>query len=139
MSNYAMTYLEAAYTQKLTAHFVAAVTGKRFVAPLGAFQSGPGLATTGEGGNLQTAGYPTAAGRTGGVNMYDVPAGGKGGVIRGRGTMVPVSSGAPISVGNEVQVDGTGRVVPLAAGVAVGLAHSAAAGADIDVVVELYG
>lgn len=138
MSNYAMTYYEAAYTQKLTVHFLAAVLGKRFCAPLGAYQSGPGLASTSEGGNLQTAGYPAAAGRVGGVNMYDVALGGKGGVTRGKGTMIPVASGAAVAVGNELQVDATGRVVPLAAGVAVGLAHSAAGGADIDVVVELY-
>ena len=138
MTNYAMTYYEAAYTQKLTAHFIAAVLGKRFCAPLGAYQSGPGLATTAEGGNLQTAGYPTAAGAVGGVNMYDVAIGGKGGVIRGKGTFVPVASGAAVAVGNELQVDGTGRVVPFSAGIKVGLAHSAAGGADIDVVVELY-
>ncbi len=138
MTNYAMTYYEGAYTQKLTVHFIAAVIGKRFCAPLGAFQSGPGLASTAEGGNLQTAGYPAAGGRVGGVNMYDVAIGGKGGVIKGKGTMVPVASGAAVAVGNEVQADATGRVIPLAAGVAIGLAHSAAGAADIDVVVELY-
>lgn len=87
---------------------------------------------------MQTAGVPTAAGQVGGVVGWDVAAGAKGPVIRGAGTMLPVSSGAAVTIGDELQVDALGRVVPFGSGRKVGKAHSTVGGADLDVIVELY-
>jgi hypothetical protein len=138
-ANEVIPFYEAAYTQKLTVHFAAAVTGGRFCAPLTTFQSGPGLATTAEGSNLQCAGVPAAGGDVGGVVGWDVAIGGKAPVIRGAGTMLPVKSGAAVTAGNDLEVDTLGRVTNwVTPGVRVGRAHSTVAGADLDVIVELY-
>lgn len=141
-ANECIPYYEAAYTQKLTIHADALLTGKCFCGPLTLRQSGPGLAAdplaVGDGGNYRTAGLPAAGGQVGGVIGWDVAAGGKAPVIRGAGTVLPVTSGAAVAVGQELQVDASGRVIPFAAGRKVGLAHSAAGGAGTDVEVELY-
>lgn len=143
MTNECIPYYEAAYTQKLTVHAGYAITGKTFVGPLTSFQSqGPGLASdplaAGDGGNLIAAAAPAAGGLSSGVAMWDAASGAKVGIIRGGGTMLPVTSGAAIAVGQELQVDVQGRVIPFAAGRRVGVAHSAAGAAGVDVVVELY-
>jgi len=143
MNNECIPYFEAAYTQKLTVHFVAAVSGKLFCGPLTSPQSGwAGLAAdplpAGDGSNMQTAGLPAAAGQVGGVVGWDVAAGGKGPVIRGAGTMLPVTSGAACTIGDELQVDAAGKVVPFSAGRKVGKAHSTVGAANLDVIVELY-
>jgi hypothetical protein len=141
--NEAIPVYEGAYAQHLTVWFVGAVNGKRFCGPLTGFQSGP-LALSADplpandGGNIQCAGVPSAGGQVGGVVKYDVGAGARGGVIRGAGVMLPVSSGAAIAIGDELQVDTSGRVVPFTTGRKVGKAHSAVGAADLDVVVELY-
>jgi hypothetical protein len=140
--NDCIPYYEAAYTQKLTIHADAALFGKRFCGPLTAYQSGPGLAAdplaAGDGGNIRCAGLPAAGGEVGGVIGWDVAAGAKAQVVRGADTMLPVLSGAAITVGQELQVDAAGKVIPFTTGRKVGKAHTAAAGADVDVVVELY-
>lgn len=143
MTNECIPFYEGAYTQKLTVHADVALFGKRFCGPLVQYQSGPGLAAdplaAGDGGNIRVAALPTAGGEVGGVVMWDVAAAAKAGVIRGSGTMVPVLSGAAVAVGDELKVDAAGKVIPQAGtGRKVGKAHSVAAGADVDVVVELY-
>jgi hypothetical protein len=140
--NEAIPYYEGAYAQHITVHFTSAATGKRFCGPLTTFQSGPALGAltaAADGGNLQAAGVPAAGGQVGGVVKYDVASGAKGGVIRGAGVMLPVTSGAAVTAGDELEVDNTGRVIPFATGRKVGKAHSPVAGANLDVVVELYG
>ena len=144
-ANECIPFYEAAYTQKLTVDFDAAVAGKRFCAPLEDFESGPGLSATAEGGNLTCDGYAAANGRTGGVVGWDVGVGGKGPVIKGAGTILPVTSGASVTAGAMLKVDATGRVVPatqVAAGAqpvnwVCGYARSTVGAADLDVVVEL--
>jgi hypothetical protein len=142
MLNECIPFYEAAYTQKITVHFDTAGTGCRFCGPLKGRQSGPGLAAdplaAGDGGNFKVDGTPAAGGQVGGVIMGDVASGAKGGIIRGAGTILPIESGAAITLGQEVQADASGRVIPLAAGRAVGLAHEAAGGAGTKIQVELY-
>lgn len=142
-ANECIPYFEAAYTQRITAHMVAGVTGKRFVGPLTTPQSGwASLAAdplaAADGSNIQCAGAPAAAGEVGGVAGWDIGAGGKGPVIRGAGTMLPVFCGAVVTAGNELQVDASGRVIPFSAGRKVGKAHSTTTAADQECIVELY-
>lgn len=141
-ANECIPFYEGAYTQKLTAAIITtAAVGKRFVGPLTTYQSGPGLSSTAEGGNLQAVGVPAAGGDVGGVAAYDgavtTPAT-KIPVIRGAGTMVPVMSGAAVTAGNRLKVDASGRVIPItAATTLVGIAHSTVGAADLEVIVEL--
>ena len=143
MTNECIPYFEAAYTQKITVHAGYAMTGKTFCGPITSHQgSGPGLApdplATGDGGNLQCPAAPTAGGQVGGVIGWDVASGAKAPIIRGHGTMVPVTSGGAVAVGDLLAVDTQGRVVTASAGqYIVGKAHSAAGGAGTDVVVEI--
>lgn len=141
--NECIPFYEAGYTQKLTVHADTALVGKTFCGPLTSRQSGPGLApdplAAGDGGNYRVAGPPAAAGEVGGVVTWDVAAASKASIIRGAGTVLPVTSGAAVAVGDELKVDAQGRVVPQAgAGRKVGKAHSVAGGAGVDVEVELY-
>lgn len=146
MTNECIPFYEAAYTQKLTVHAAYAITGKRFVGPLTTYQgAGPGLAAdplpANDGGNLIAAAQPLANGQVSGVAAWDVAINGKAVLIRGEGTMLPVSSGAAVNAGDELMVDTQGRVITYVVAAAnrrVGKAHSTVAGADLDVVVELY-
>lgn len=116
---------------ELTCLTTAAVTGKRFVAVTGNLQSD----------NAPTIGPPAAAGRVFGIAMYDAAAGARVGVWRGRTEVFPVTTGAAsgaIAAFQELQVDATGAVVPLAAGVAVGYAVSGSAGNGADVWMTRY-
>jgi len=126
------------------------MTGKTFSGPLTSHQgAGPGLAAdplpTGDGGNLQCPVAPLAGGQVGGVIGWDVASGAKAPLIRGRGTFVPVTSGAAVTIGDLLKVDISGRVVTAVQAIAgaqpanwvVGKAHSTVAGAALDVIVEL--
>ena len=144
MNNECIPTKEAAYTQKITVHAGYAITGKTVVCPLTSRQSGglgglaPDPLATGDGANILCPALPSAGGIVGGVASWDVASGAKCPVIRGAGTMLPVTAGAAVAVGNELQVDATGRVVPYTSGRKVGIAHSAAGAAGTDVEVELY-
>ncbi|TWS25358.1 DUF2190 family protein [Tsukamurella sputi] len=107
-----------------------AVSGKRFV----------DIANTGQDATSGTfvAALPTAGGKTVGVAAYDAPAGNLFNAIRGRGVVVPVVAGAAVTAGAEVQVDATGAVIPLASGVAVGRAYTAATASGAECFVSLY-
>lgn len=145
MNNECIPFFEAAYTQKITVHAGYAITGKTFVGPLTSYQSGvTGLAAdplaVGDGSNLQAPVAPLAAGQVSGVAAWDVALGAKVPIIRGEGTIVPVTSGAAVAIGDLLAVDVQGRVVTAAAGnFVVGKAHSAAGAAGVDVLVELAG
>lgn len=146
MLNECIPYYEGPYTQTLTVHAGYAMTGKTFAGPTTSYQgAGPGLAAdplpTGDGGNLICPAAPAAGGQVGGVINWDVPSGAKAVLIRGEGTVLPVTSGAAVAVGDELMVNVSGQVIPfvVAAGNRkVGKAHSAAGAAGVDVVVELY-
>ncbi len=109
-----------------------AVTGRRFVSPVG--HTGPtGLTTNLE--NLQICKQAIATDVVIGVSKYDVADGESGGMHGQPGMIVRMDSGAAIPVGARVVSDATGRAVPAgtgtpyAAGVNVGGAI-AAAGAE---------
>jgi len=144
MTNECIPSVEAAYTQKITVHADAALTGKCFVAPLVQYQNAqaPGLASdplaANDGSNLRCPGLPAAGGQVAGVCAWDVPSAGKAVIIRGAGTVLPVTAGAAITAGAEVQADAAGKAVPVSSGKKVGIAHTGAAGAGTDVFVELY-
>lgn len=116
-----------------------AVTGKKFVAVTAARTSGPMIPATAQigasdptdGGRIQV-GPPAAAGHVLGVASWDCAVG-EGGDAVTEGILA-VTAGATITAGQAVQVDATGAVIPLAAGVKVGYAVDAAAnGADAQI------
>ena len=111
----------------ITAVTTGAVTGKRFVDYSAAMTTG-----------LPSVNTATAAGKVAGVAAYDAASGARVAVIRGKGTIVPVISGAAVTALAEVEVGTTGRAVPFSAGVKVGRALSAAGAADVQIWVELY-
>lgn len=134
MANDCIPFYEPGST--ITADATAAVTGKRFLKISADRTAGPGLNTSGAGGNLQVA-HATAAGRICGVAGWDAAIGAKVAVIRGNSRVVPVLAGAAIAAFEQVEVGANGTAVPLAAGVAVGYAVTAAANAT-DAQISLY-
>lgn len=116
---------------RITGRAEGTIEGKRFVVQQAAWVPG--------GGNnidFQRAGAGVAAD---GVNVWDVTDEATMSVISaGGGGIVPVTSGAAITFGQEVEVDASGRAIPLATGEAVGKAYSTVGAADLDVAVRLY-
>lgn len=112
----------------ITGTATAAVTGKRAVAISGDLQA-DGTASIAP---------PAAGGRILGVAAWDAAIGAQVTVIRTPGIILPMTSGAAIAAGAQVQVDATGRVVPLAAGVAIGTAVTGVGAADNDAMISLF-
>lgn len=100
----------------VTARATAAVTGKRFVGITG---------NIGTDGALAVAHAPAGT-RAIGVSKYDAASGALVGVIRGSRTVVPVTAGANIAAGAEVEVGTNGQAITKNTGVAVGYAETAA-------------
>lgn len=113
----------------LTAKAGGAIVGKTFVDI-----SAPVNATAGEPATVVTA---TAAGLTVGVASRDTASGAKLHVLRGVGSIVPVTAGGTIAAGAEVEVGANGRAVTIASGKARGRAWSAGTSGN-DVFIELY-
>jgi len=133
-TNECLPYYESS---DLTFEATAAVVGKRFVAPSGNRQSGPGLSTTSEGGNYRMA-HCGAGLRAAGVSGYDTAINKKG-VVEGQpGKIVPVTSGAAIAAGQEVQSDAVGKAVPVTTGRPVGLAMTGVGAVDLNAEIRLY-
>ncbi len=105
------------------------VVGKTFVNLTAGLDAAAGTPIT-----VQTA---AAAALTVGVASRDTAAGGKLHVLRGVGSIVPVTAGGTIAAGAEVEVGSNGRAVTLASGKARGRAWSAGTSGS-DVFVELY-
>jgi hypothetical protein len=128
-ANECIPYFDAG--EDISAEAEAAVTGKRFV-DISDPQDGPanmGLDTTASGGLIQVS-HAAAGGKVLGVASYDAAAGGRLYVIRGK-KVLPVKAGANITAGNAVEVGTNGQAIPLASGIAVGIAvDSASSGAD---------
>lgn len=112
----------------LTCRATGAITGGRFVAPSGGFESGPLLNAASpatDGGNIKIA-QAGAGVRALGVAAYDAAADGdKIHVYTGR-FVVPMIAGANITAGVQVESDAAGKPITLASGVANGLAVSTA-------------
>lgn len=113
----------------LTATASAAIVGKTFVEITGGVNVATGAPIA-----VTTA---TAAGLTVGVASRDTASGAKLHVLRGKGSVVPVTAGGNIAVGNEVEVGANGRAVVLASGKARGRAWSTGTSGN-DVFIELY-
>lgn len=117
-------------TSDITVQASAAVTGKRFVAPSANRTGGPGLSTSAT--NVYVVAHAAAAAKPAGVSVYDAPSGGLLGIIGTPGRIVPVTAGAAITAGQQVEVGTAGQAVPLAVapatpGQAAGLAMTGAA------------
>lgn len=110
----------------ITAVTTAAVTGKTFVDLSAALTTG-----------LPSVAPATAAGKTVGVAARDAASGARVPIIRGKGSIVPVTAGGTIAYGAEVEIGSGGKAVTIASGRAVGRAWSAGTASN-DVIIELY-
>lgn len=127
--------------EDLTCTTTAAVVGKRFVAISADLASAlditsTALPTTWDSGNFRVA-QCGAGVKAIGVAAYDQASGATVPVKAG-GKIVPVTSGAAITAGAEVESNAAGKAITLATGKACGQAYSTVAGADLDVYVRLY-
>lgn len=113
----------------VTATASAAVVGKTFVDITAGVNAASGTPIT-----VATA---TSASLSVGVASRDTASGAKLHVLRGKGSVVPVTAGGTIAVGAEVEVGSNGRAVTLASGKARGRAWSAGTSGN-DVFIELY-
>lgn len=117
--------------QRITAHCEAAVVGKRFVDISDPAQSGPGLSSTAEGGNIVVS-PASAGGLVLGVASYDAAIGKKVAVILGG--VVPVVADGNVTAGQQIEVGTDGKAKTRTTGLAVGRAlESASSGADVPV------
>lgn len=120
--------------EDLSAKATAAITGKRFVKISGNRTSGPLLSTTSEGSVYQAA--PAVLGdRAIGVAAWDAALNDIFSIITAG--VVPVTSGAAIVAGAEVQSDANGQAVTLAAGKSLGVCLNGVAGAGVDAEIQL--
>lgn len=116
--------------QDISAKASAAVTGCRFVAWTGYFD-------TANPSTLPTAAHATAAGAVAGVAAYDAANGARFAIKRGKGVILPVTAAAGITAGAEVEVGANGQATTKSAGIAVGRAVSTGTTGNL-LYVELY-
>lgn len=115
----------------------AAVTGKTFVNVSGPLVVGNPAAGT--DATLIRVATAAAGARAFGVAVYDAASGARVPVItQGGGHVVPVTCGAAITAGAEVECNASGKAITLATGKALGKAVSTTTAADTDVFVQLY-
>jgi hypothetical protein len=120
--------------EDLSAKATAAVIGKRFVKVSGNRTSGPLLATTAEGSVYQ-AQQCVLNDRAIGVSAWDAAINEIFNVIVAG--IVPVTSGAAIVAGAEVQADANGKAITLAAGKSLGVCMNGVGAADVDAEIKL--
>lgn len=110
----------------LTGFTTAAVVGKTFADISADIQSGPDITQTAldavyDGGNIQVATCAPGA-RPIGVFAYDQVQGAVVPLLLGPGFVVPVTAGAAITAGDEVQVGTSGQAIPTTSTAAVAAA-----------------
>ena len=121
---------------RLSIKATGAITGGRFV-KAGGFASGPGLNTSLAGGAINAA-HAGAGTRATGVAESDVANGADGIMFCGAGMIVPVTAGAAIVAGAEVEVGTAGKAITLNTGRPCGQAINAAAADGDEIFVRLY-
>ena len=115
----------------ITGYASAAVTGKRCVKISGARTAGPGLNTSVLGGNVRVA-HADAGSKQFGVAKWDAAANTLVGVTREG--VVPITSSANITAGQQVEITANGMVAPLASGIAIGVAvNTTTSGNDAEI------
>lgn len=122
--------------QDLTATAGGAITGKTFVKVSAALVAGNPAANT--NGSLMTVVTSTAGARAVGVAVYDVASGARLPIVSVPGQVAPVTAGAAITAGTEVESSATGQAVALSTGKALGMALSTTTGSGQDLFVKLY-
>lgn len=118
---------------------VGGVLGKRFLAISGDKRGVEAVSDDTSGGQVQVA-YPAAGARTFGVSGYDAAQNHAVKIVRGTGKVVPILAGMALGVDVEVESDAQGRAVLLgtaAGGRARGRTIRSCANAT-DALVELY-
>lgn len=120
----------------ITAQAGGAITGKTFVKVSAGLN--PGNPVSGTSSVLMTIITNTAGAKSVGVAAYDAAVGTRVPLINGPGHVVPVTSGAAVAAGAEVESDASGQAITLAAGKPLGMALSATTGAGQDLFVRLY-
>jgi len=112
-----------------------AITGKTFVKV--SVGLNPGNPSSNVDSTLATVVTNTAATRAFGVAVADAASGARVAVITGPGHVVPVTCGAAVAAGAEVESNATGQAITLAAGKVLGYAVSATTAAGQDLFVRL--
>ena len=113
-----------------------AITGKTFVKVSAALVAGNPASNVDS--TLLTVVTDTAGAKDLGVADYDVASGARVPVIVGPGHVVPVTCGAAVTAGSEVEANASGQAITKSAGVALGLALSTTTGSGQDLFVKLY-
>lgn len=127
-TNECIPYFEPA--TRPTGRCTAAVRGKRFVSSSATIPGGP-IGTE----NIRVA-ESAAGAHSIAVAAYDGAINEEIPLLRGH-MIVPVTAGAALTAGTAVQTDATGRAIPLAAGVKLGVCVSDQATVDSDVAIAL--
>lgn len=126
--------------QDISVRATATVVGKTFANISADIQSGPDITTTSlpttyDGGNFQGATCAAGA-KPVGVWAYD---GVSGQLIPVKaGKIVPVTVGAAITAGQEVEVGASGRAIPLASGRPAGKAYTSQSTTGQDAYIRVY-
>lgn len=132
-----------------TARCSAAVTGKRFVKVSGNRTGGGGQGAAGsttvgvglssDAENVYKVAQCVAKDTSVGVSGYDGANGAEIKVFgRGKGLILPITAGAAIAAGAEVESDAEGRAITLAAGKALGYCMTAVAALGEDAEILYY-
>lgn len=117
-----------------SAAVTAPVVAAKFVKVAADMQASPILNITSPlvGGNLIQVAQTVAGDRAFGVSVWDAAAAGDVVALMRAPMVVPMTAGAAITFGQQVQSDAAGNPIPLAAGIANGIAcNSAANGATV--------
>jgi hypothetical protein len=125
-------------TGDVSVRATANVTGGRFVAPSATRTGGGTLGLSTDTANIYGVAHAGAGAKAVGVAKYDIASGDEGGIHGRPGKIVPVTSGAAVTAGQEVQSDANGKAITLAAGRPNGLALTTVGAADLPVEVKLY-